>query len=63
MNNFGEQVKLDRTEDVVTRRHVGYTKEKWVDDLTEVNSLDLTRYTVKLPDKKIIRPTAWYART
>ena len=34
-----------------------------MDDLTEVNSLDLNRYSIKLPEKEVIRPTNWHART
>ena len=49
MNKFGEQTKLDKTGDEQTRRQVGYTKKKWVDDLTELNSLDLNRYSINLP--------------
>ena len=46
INNFGDKAKLGQLEDVVTRRHMGFTKKKLVDDLTVVNSLNLTRYTV-----------------
>ena len=63
MNNFGEQFKLETIEGGRIRRHVGYIKKKYVDKLNEVNSLDLNRYSVILPDKEILRPTNWHART
>ena len=34
-----------------------------MDELNEVNSLDLNRYSVILPDKEILRPTNWHVRT
>ena len=34
-----------------------------MDELNEVNSLDLNRYSVILPDKEVLRPTNWHVRT
>ena len=59
MNNFGKQSNPGNG----PRRPLCYTKKKWVDDLTEVNSIDLSSHTMRVPDDELVRPLNWHQRT
>ena len=59
MNNFGKKARSGNG----PIRPLNYTKKKWVDDLTEVSSIDLRSHTVKLSEDELNRPLNWHQRT
>ena len=45
------------------REGMARAKKKWVDDLTEVVSVNLRDVAVKVGEEALVRPLAWHART
>ena len=68
MNNFSNRSDEEHNiGEIITktsgRRQIPHTKKKWVDDLTEVSSVNISEVVDRVRDELLIRPLNFHART